>query len=589
MPESPGNTDAATVRSDTRRWIPWVIVPLIFIIYALHPTKKYYFDGVVFAANIEHGNIAGLFNPHHLLYTWIFYIIHNLMVAALGFDVQAVDVMLWSNVILGAIGVGLFWTLLSRMIEDDGLALLMTLLAAFSFTWWHYSTDADVYILTTVLLLLAAIRLEWIIRHRAPRNGDFVYIGLLHAASVLTHQLNIFWIVCVAGCLIWGVVPGTRSDRLRWWWIYFLSMGIPVAACYFGIGIVLLGHATPGTFWYWITEYGHIERYWVFEPRKVIGENFNGYLKAFFHRDWLTEEILRYDLKSAWAEGRFYKGFPKVVGGHFALSFLLFCYMVAVYNMRLFAREFHKRALFAYFWLLPYVLFSLFFMPGNYYYKVFIYVPILSMFAWFALADTSREKRWLKLLLFLPVVAWSVYDEPSLGITLVLLIAAFEIFRRWKSPIFRWCMLALIVFVGLYNYVEGIRPESTLARNPEVVQAMSLQDEFLPGDVLIFQGGDDFPDGWIIMALTSAKTLTLEELYKMPQEERREEFNKVFESGGRIFVHPNITERTVELGKAARELGRTEEELLRMLLEYRWVDGFTKSGRRYIELLQKGS
>ena len=261
--------------------------------------------------------------------------------------------------------------------------------------------------------------------------------------------------------------------------------------------------------------------------------------------------------------------------------------MTAIYNIRLFAREFPSRAKFAYLWLLPYVLFQIFFMPGNYYYKVFIYIPMFSMFAWIALADSSREKRWLKLLLFLPVVAWSLYDEPSLGITLVIIIAVFEIFRKWKQPIFRGFMLAMIIFIALYNYLFAILPESKLERNPEVVQALSLQDDFERGDVLIFEGGVEYPDGWIIMALTPAKTWTLEYLFNLSDSERNEIFDSVYESGGRIFVHPNITEKTVELHKAAEKIGTTVEELLRMLMDYRWEGGFINAERQYVELLPK--
>ncbi len=584
MPAEPGTSETAPGRRDSG-WIPWVLVPLVFILYALHPTRWLWFDGVVFAAHIEHGNYQELFNPHHLLYTWLFYLIHNTIESTLNRPIQALFLMQWANIVLGAIGVGLMWTLLSRLIEDRVLALLVTLLACFSFSWWHYSTDADAYILSTCLLLLAAIKLEGIVHRRTPRNSDFIQIGLLHASCILFHQLGVLFIGCVAGCLFFSLVPGSRSERIRWWWIYFASMVVPLVIVYIGIGILVLGQTTPGAFLFWITEYGRDKHYWIKSFSNLVQENLNGYLKIFLHRDYIGPEVLNYDLKLAWEEGRFWKGILKVVFGHISLGFLFFCVLTAIYNLKKYALQFPGRALFVFSWFALYVPFQLFYYPGGYNHKIFILVPILALFAWIGKTDTSRETRWLKYTLFGIVVIFTLLDEPTLGISLALIMIAFEVFRAHKLLLFKWGLLILVVFVGVYNYIEAIAPESTLERNPEVAQALALVDNFQEGDILIFEGGDDYPDGWIITALTPARALTLEALHKMSSGQREAALSEAFDSGGRVYVHPNITEGSDALTRTAVEVGVTTEELLDMLDAYEWRDSFVEGGRKYIELV----
>ena len=559
----------------------------MFIIFASNPTRRFYFDGVVFASIIEHGPYEKLFNPHHLLYTPLFYLMHNAIQAVLGKPIQALYMLQWANIVLGTLGVLLMWRLLVRLVEDRGLALLVTLLGCFSFTYWHYTTDADVYIISTCFLLLAADRLEWIIRHREPRTSDFIAIGLLQSASILTHQLNVFWAVCVMVCLAMGVVPGSKSARWRWWWTYALSLSIPVAAAYFGIGILVLGHNTVDSFLYWITEYGHEPTYWVSSWKEIPYLTLNGYLMVFFHRYSIVHGILDYDLRQAFEEGRFFKGFIKKIFGYYSLGFLFFCYLSALYNLKKYLVEFRRRAIFLFSWLAPYVIFQLFFMPTNHFYKLFIFVPLLAVFGWFAAVDTSKELRWLKLGIFAIFIVFTIIVQPILGILVFLFVLVFEIFRDRRSHLYRWGLFILITFLPLYNYIAGIAPESELKNNPEVVTALALRDDFHDGDLLIFAGGYDYPGGWIIGALTPAKVYAIDYVYKMPDEKRERVFRDVVDSGGRVLLHPNVQENGPPLEEFAQDMGITQDQLLDMLHKYEWRPAFEEGGKEYVEMVVK--
>jgi hypothetical protein len=145
-------------------------------------------------------------------------------------------------------------------------------------------------------------------------------------------------------------------------------------------------------------------------------------------------------------------------------------------------------------------------------------------------------------------------------------------------------LFILVAFLPLYNFMAGIAPESRLKNNPEVQATIELQDDFHSGDMLIFAGGYDYPDGWIISALTPARVVTFETLLGMTESERDEMFRQVANAGGRVFIHPNVTEAGDQLDDSARELGVGKEALLDMVRKYPWHEGFTEDGKEYVEM-----
>ncbi len=567
------------------RWIPWVLVPAIFIIFASHPTRKYYFDGVVFASIIEHGPYESLFNPHHLLYTWLFSAIHNAIENFAGYDVKALYVMQWGNIILGSVGVGLIWKLVSRLVEDKGFAILVVLLGCFSFTYWHYSTDANVYIISTVFLLIAADRLELITRHRPPRDGDFIFIGIFNALSILFHQLNIFWMAAVIGCLAFNAVPGSKSDRWKFWWIYLVSLAVPALIAYFGIGIFVLRHTTPDAFLFWITEYGHESSYWISSWREIPLGTLNGYLMTFFHRTSIAPGILDYDLGLAFEEGRIFKGILKKVFGYYSLGFLFFIYLASLYNIKKFTLQFPRRAVFVFSWLAPYVIFQFFFMPLNYFYKIFIFVPLLSVFAWYGQVKITKEKKWFKWSLFALFVLFTFTEEPVLAVLVLIFILVFEFLQPGKNEIYRQGLIILMVFLALFNYIAGIAPESRLENNPEVVHATELEPYFHDGDILIFVGGYDYPGGWIISALTRAEVISLRKFYEMPPDRRNSIIESSPEGNGKVYIHPNVSINSDQVRNCAGELGVSVEELMAVLDNFDHTPGFVLDGENF-DILQ---
>jgi hypothetical protein len=397
--------------------------------------------------------------------------------------------------------------------------------------------------------------------------------------------LNIFWTAAVLGCLIFGAVPGTRKERWKFWWVYLMSFAIPVAMTYFGIGIFVLKHTDPNSFMFWITEYGHESKYWISSWKDIPMGTLNGYLMVFFHRLSITPGILEYDIGLAMEQGRIFKGLLKKVFGYYSLGFLFFMYITSLYNVKKYARQFPKRAVLVFSWLAPYVLFQFFFMPTNYFYKIFVFVPLLTVFAWYGQITITSEKKWLKWSLFALFVIFTATEELILAILVTIFLLVFEFLTPRKNEIYRQGLIILMVFLGLYNYIAGIAPESRLENNPEVMHAIELQPYFKEGDLLIFEGGFDYPDGWIISALTRAKVISLEDFYETPQDERDGLITMHENQGGNVYIHPNVFLGSEQVIECATELEVTPEELMSVIERYDRNVGFVLNGQEY-EILE---
>ena len=92
-----------------------------------------------------------------------------------------------SNAILGASCAFVLSRLLLQTFLSTYLSVVLTLLFSFSATWWKYATDADSYIPSLLLLLVC---LNLIVGAKKPRP---LLLALLHSASMLMHQLAVFF------------------------------------------------------------------------------------------------------------------------------------------------------------------------------------------------------------------------------------------------------------------------------------------------------------------------------------------------------------------------------------------------------------
>src|SRR5918999_2352123 len=139
-----------------RRIAPWLLFAFILIIYLAFPTRVYYWDGVEFAQAIEDASRLNpsLVHPNHLIYNFAGYIFYKLL-GALGFELRAVTALQILNSLLSTACAGVLFVILFDTLRSLYLSVCLSLLFAFSATWWKFSTDANAYIPSVLFLLIS--------------------------------------------------------------------------------------------------------------------------------------------------------------------------------------------------------------------------------------------------------------------------------------------------------------------------------------------------------------------------------------------------------------------------------------------------
>jgi len=171
-------------RLPTTAW--WLVIfPAVLLIYVSLRTNNYYWDGIAYAYDIEHADSRPLLHQNHLLYGPLGYILWR-AVRLVFADVRALTVLQVFSAFCGAAAVAIFCRALLALFHNAYLAVCLALALSFSATWWKFSTDANSYI-PSALLMLTGVLLT------TSRRARPVWLGSTHAAAMLVHQLAVFF------------------------------------------------------------------------------------------------------------------------------------------------------------------------------------------------------------------------------------------------------------------------------------------------------------------------------------------------------------------------------------------------------------
>ncbi len=235
----------------------------LLAVYLVLPTRNHYWDGIGFALNIEgvEQNESGhyfsdqtlgpvYYNPNHLMYNALGRVLYvSLKSVAPG--IRALDVLvLWS--ILSSVAAScMLFHLLLRVTAQYMVSIWLTLLFAFSATWWKFSTDANAYVPGTAALMICALLV-------ARRKGPSVLlIGLFHALAMLIHQIAIFFYPAMLVAIWVHRAWPNRFARARGVLVYTAVSGGSVAGAYLAVWFLALRRpADPMMFLAWITSNG---------------------------------------------------------------------------------------------------------------------------------------------------------------------------------------------------------------------------------------------------------------------------------------------------------------------------------------------
>src|SRR5256885_11469062 len=164
----------------------WLLFIVTAVIYLCFPTRVYYWDGITFAQAIEDASSfdPSLVHPNHLIYNFAGYLFYKLL-RTFGVELRALTALQIFNSLLSAVCASVLFAILRDTLRSLYLAVCLTLLFAFSATWWKFSTDANAYI-PSVLFLLVSFYL--VLPERKARPW---LVALTFFLSMAFHQLAV--------------------------------------------------------------------------------------------------------------------------------------------------------------------------------------------------------------------------------------------------------------------------------------------------------------------------------------------------------------------------------------------------------------
>jgi hypothetical protein len=206
-------------------WIAATIYILLF------PTRHYTTDAVNNLVYIESSNLFELWHSQHLLAQWPGYWLYHL----LGGQLRAWEAMRLAHAFLAGATVALLYAAVLEATGRLWLAIISGLTLCFSYGFWHYQSDPDIYsagYAAVALLILAYIRYL----HK-PTTGRLWGLGLAAALAMLLHQLNIEFAGLIGLSLMWFASRPLSPNRLAVTWkhvgLYALICAVLVSGVYF--------------------------------------------------------------------------------------------------------------------------------------------------------------------------------------------------------------------------------------------------------------------------------------------------------------------------------------------------------------------
>jgi hypothetical protein len=206
-------------------------------------------DGLGYASLIRQGDFNGISNPSHLLYGWLGWAAYQVALA-FGSDAGPLRVLQVLDAICGAIGVAILWYVVRTSIGDRLVAILVCGLTAFSYGHWFYSVSAEVYALSTLLIIIALA-----FAYRAamqPGAATFAVFGAANGLAVLGHTTNVlFAFVALAALLLaWQRLPGVAVARCG---LAYAGAVCAVVLPAYALTIAVLGLDSPRDVYDWYT------------------------------------------------------------------------------------------------------------------------------------------------------------------------------------------------------------------------------------------------------------------------------------------------------------------------------------------------
>jgi hypothetical protein len=412
----------------------WLFV-VTAVIYLAFPTRVYYWDGIAFAQAIEDapGFNPSLVHPNHLIYNFAGYLFYKLL-RGLSIDVRALTALQILNSLLSATCASVLFAILKDTLRSSYLSVCLTLLFAFSATWWKFSTDANAYIPSMLFLLIS---FYLVLPDRKARPW---LVALTFFASMAFHQLAVLMFPVLAlGVYLQDGPVSIKRRLLNAAYFSALSVALIVAS-YVYLFSLARGSFDIFAFKRWITYYSPDAKT-QFSFWSNMQYTLRGHVRLFFGG--------RFNLLKGLMNPLVILLLACLTAAVLWILFdLVKCLITRVRDDRGLWLQPHQKSvlLLSLLWTIVYLVFLFFFLPQNTFYRLF-YLPAL--------------------ILLIGLLLSSFRDKGS---------------RSWRLAVF-------VVAVALANFLFLIYPFSHVEKYPPLAFALQLNREW-PAGTVIFYGAE---------------------------------------------------------------------------------------------------
>lgn len=195
---------------------PIVLWLLTLVYIVLFPTSHYTSDAINNLYFLESKNIIELWHTQHLLAQWPGFWLYQLLYSLVGHSMRAWQAMRLAHAFLAGATVALVYAAVLNLTHRFWLSILCAIGLWFSYGFWHYQSDPDIYSLGYVSVAL--LMLAYIAYLQFPSTRRAVILGLTAALAILAHQINVLAVGLIGLSLIyWTMRSGALSRRRVAW------------------------------------------------------------------------------------------------------------------------------------------------------------------------------------------------------------------------------------------------------------------------------------------------------------------------------------------------------------------------------------
>ncbi len=193
-------------------WSKYRIFILLWLLTASYiavlPTRHYTPDAVNNLTYLEAHNGFESWHSQHLLGLKPGEWVYNLT------SLRAWQAMRIAQALLGGLTVALLFLGLEELTHRRWLSVICGLSLCFSYGFWHYSSDPDIYSLgfvTVALLMWSYVRFL-----RLPSTNRIIILGISAALALLSHQINVELAGLIGLSLIVGALRKSSAISINW-------------------------------------------------------------------------------------------------------------------------------------------------------------------------------------------------------------------------------------------------------------------------------------------------------------------------------------------------------------------------------------